>query len=318
MTASWEQRELTSHADANFMLDLGSDRRIDILAQRLPELVWLEANDRSASSFTEHVFASGLGATGHGGSQGFVMGDINGDHADEYVLTTGEGIFVVFIPDDFNRLPWHRIKITDDAPEEGVAIGDIDGDGLNDVIAWVGTGSGSNQLGWWKNPGPSTQSKAEFWSEHVIGLVDGAEGDRVSVADFDRDGDLDVVGTGTTNKESGSSLYWFSNPGPGTGRWSAHLIADDLGALNSMAVADLSGDGLPDVVTGEHRGLERVVVWQNESNAARWNAVEVDRGKESHLGTQLIDLDQDGDLDIVSIAWDGYQTVHLWRNDSNR
>jgi len=41
-----------------------------------------------------------------------------------------------------------------------------------------------------------------------------------------------------------------------------------------------------------------------------------DRGKESHLGALLADMDNDGDLDIVSAAWDNYQYLHLWRNDA--
>jgi hypothetical protein len=40
----------------------------------------------------------------------------------------------------------------------------------------------------------------------------------------------------------------------------------------------------------------------------------VDSGKESHLGARLVDLNRDGLLDIVSIAYDNFQTLHLWRN----
>ncbi len=42
----------------------------------------------------------------------------------------------------------------------------------------------------------------------------------------------------------------------------------------------------------------------------------IDRGKESHLGTLLFDLDGDGDLDMLSVAWDEYRFLHLWRNDA--
>ena len=42
----------------------------------------------------------------------------------------------------------------------------------------------------------------------------------------------------------------------------------------------------------------------------------IDHGKESHLGTLLFDLDGDGDLDILSVAWDEYRFLHLWRNDA--
>jgi hypothetical protein len=27
-------------------------------------------------------------------------------------------------------------------------------------------------------------------------------------------------------------------------------------------------------------------------------------------------MDNDGDLDIISAAWDNYQYLHLWRNDA--
>ncbi|MCI0585128.1 MAG: FG-GAP-like repeat-containing protein, partial [Chloroflexi bacterium] len=83
-----------------------------------------------------------------------------------------------------------------------------------------------------------------------------------------------------------------------------------------MDVADLNGDGRPDVATGEHRGSLKVTVWQNVNNGASWSAHTVGTGKESHLGTRLADLDRDGDIDIVSIAWDAYQYLHVWRNNA--
>ena len=43
---------------------------------------------------------------------------------------------------------------------------------------------------------------------------------------------------------------------------------------------------------------------------------EIDQGNECHLGTQLHDLDGDGDLDIVGHAWDAYRFPRLWRNDA--
>ncbi len=325
MKSEWKMIGLGEHLDSNVMLDVGLDGKIDIIAQRLPDLIWLEAKDRSATAFLEHVIATGIGTTGHGSSQGFVMGDITGDGVDDYVLTTGEGILALQIPGQPESLPWQPYKLTDNAPEEGLAIGDIDQDGWQDVIAWVGSGSGSNQLGWWQNPGTRNRSRQDSpltgdhaWVLHSIGSVEGTEGDRVAVEDLDRDGWLDVIGTGTTNQAVGSGLFWFQNPGNNLEKaeWERQAIVQDVGALNSMSAADLNGDQAPDVVTGEHRGLKRVCIWLNYEKATHWYPVEVDCGQESHLGTQLFDLDQDGDLDIVSIAWDDFRRVHIWRNDT--
>lgn len=315
MDGRWDEIELGSHVDANVMLDLQQDGKMDILAQRLPEIVWLKGTTTSGDAFKEHVIASGIGSTGHGSSQGFATGDINGDGLEDYVLTTGEGIFVLPLPKNPSQLPWERWKITDNAPEEGVAVGDINGDGWLDVVAWVGSGSGSNQLGWWQNPGPTNLADNSFWQLTLVGEVEGAEGDRVALGDFNEDGRLDIAATGTTNQAQGSGIYWFRNPA-GPKDWERHAIAEDLGALNSMSVADISGDHLPDIITGEHRGKKRVQIWTNTDQGARWNGYDVDTGKESHLGTQLVDLDRDGDLDIVSIGWDDFRHVHLWRNDT--
>ena len=51
---------------------------------------------------------------------------------------------------------------------------------------------------------------------------------------------------------------------------------------------------------------------------AGWGFTEhvVDRGKGEPLGRQVTDLNRNGDLDIVSIAWDDHKNLHLWRNDA--
>ncbi len=40
-------------------------------------------------------------------------------------------------------------------------------------------------------------------------------------------------------------------------------------------------------------------------------------GVESHLGARTVDLDGDGDREIVSIGWDAPQAIHVLRNDAN-
>jgi hypothetical protein len=62
---------------------------------------------------------------------------------------------------------------------------------------------------------------------------------------------------------------------------------------------------------------EKVIVYENDGKGT-FTARAVDQGIESHLGTQLADMDGDGDLDIVSIAWREPNYLHLWRNDAGK
>ena len=73
-------------------------------------------------------------------------------------------------------------------------------------------------------------------------------------------------------------------------------------------------DGDPDLILAEHRGAKTLSIWANTGYGAFAEQV-VSTGHESHLGGQTVDLDNDGDLDIVSIAWDASNEVHLWRNN---
>ena len=94
--------------------------------------------------------------------------------------------------------------------------------------------------------------------------------------------------------------------------------------MNNLDVGDVDGDDDIDLVTCEHTmpyqgkpapGGVKLEIWENDGRG-RFTAQVVDLEKESHLGAQFVDLDGDGDLDIVSIAWRDYQFLHIWRNDN--
>lgn len=87
-------------------------------------------------------------------------------------------------------------------------------------------------------------------------------------------------------------------------------------------------DGDIDIITCEHKmpwpgknekvkDDEELQIWENDGKG-QFTKHTVNNGKESHLGAQVCDLDNDEDLDIISIAWRNYQYLHFWRNDSNR
>src|SRR5215210_3182510 len=101
--------------------------------------------------------------------------------------------------------PWQRRSFGSWSPEAALDIGDLNRDGWPDVVMTVSEGAG--RISWFENPANPGRSR---WQERVIDLgpLDSAQG--VSLADLDRDGDLDVV---TSEIRGGGRLLVYRNLG---------------------------------------------------------------------------------------------------------
>ena len=69
-------------------------------------------------------------------------------------------------------------------------------------------------------------------------IADIRGGYAVAVADFDNDGRLDVV----ANSLGVAEVAWHENP-----TWERHVIVSDMPAIVNQAMADIDGDGIPEV-----------------------------------------------------------------------
>jgi len=165
---------------------------------------------------------------------------------------------------------------------------------------------------WFVNPG----DKSSNWPGKTVGPSDHAP-DRIVLADINGDGRVDVVVSEERypGKEPDANLYWYEQLAGA--EFKRHIIITEY-SLNNLDVADIDADADFDVITCEHKGPKGKFKLQIFENDGRGSFTEhiIDRGKESHLGARVADMDKDGDLDIVSIAWDNYKFLHLWRNDN--
>jgi hypothetical protein len=307
MTAKWKRVNLPSGHDALLYLDVDGDEFADLISMTSDgKVYWLEARDAAARSWRPKEIGA-LPEADHGiSSQGYKLVSMLGGPRPEIVLNEN-GLYYFQVPTKPNLGNWPMTKVAT-GTNEGIGYGDIDGDGLIDLVAC--DGRPNVNVAWYRNPGsPSGQ-----WKRHYLGKTD-TWCDRVEVADFNRDGRLDVAVAEETQsrKPASAKVFWFEGP-PHFGQpWKRHLIVAQY-TTNSMDVADMDGDGDPDLVTGEHRGSKKLSIWENDGKGNFTEHV-VDRGKENHLGARVFDLDGDGDLDIIGIAWDEYRFLHLWRND---
>jgi uncharacterized repeat protein (TIGR01451 family) len=128
---------------------------------------------------------------------------------------------------------------------------DLDQDGDLDAVS---TSESSDLISFWSNDGPGD---GLTWSRHDVGTINQAE--NAGFADFDGDGDLDVVGVGW--KDGGRVAWYRNNNFIGTS-WTKTEITITFNGAGSLAVADFDRNGLPDFAATAETA-DKVSIWLN-------------------------------------------------------
>ncbi len=177
---------------------------------------------------------------------------------------------------------------------------DADGDGDRDLLLSDRKGAGRGVY-WLENPGADRVGHAAVWEQHLLG-GDDHEVMFVTLCDLDRDNRDDVLAA-TFNSEMLLLRRPLGND------WSQLVIRNpyDIPYGKAVAVGDLNLDGKPDIVhTAETRGRRLLpgVSWMSSDSgnvAGPWKDHDVSRDVGSKFDlVELVDVDDDGDLDIIT------------------
>jgi len=274
------------------------------------ELLW--AQNDGAGNFT--VFTN-IPAGNTNYSEPFLAGLAGGDFGSGYQMainwngaeSTGSPVQMLTPPavENITTAMWSLVDISPDSAGEDLQAGDIDGDGDLDLFQGIN---------WLRNDGVGT------WTTFSTGITYVTTPDRAQLADFDRDGDLDaVVGQlGTGSNPNNSEFAWFAAPADPTQPWIRNVLATDITGSLSVFAIDFDFDGDEDIVVGEWRGDRRLIVFENDlCGTGNWTAQVIDDGAlnlEHHDGARVVDIDNDGDYDVVSNGWRNHLVPRIYEN----
>ena len=174
---------------------------------------------------------------------------------------------------------------------------DLDGDGDSDILFSDRTGPRSGAY-WLENPGAQHNRRQAPWEEHTVGAT-GREAMFLDLGDVNGDGCLDVV----VAAKPRDVLVFYQQPKGGWRETKLTLADKNLGDAKAVKIADLNGDGRADLVfTCEHADQDRTgAIWLEQQTRGQW----LQRPLGGTAGVkfdliQILDLDHDGDLDVIT------------------
>ncbi|HRR33094.1 MAG TPA: FG-GAP-like repeat-containing protein [Kiritimatiellia bacterium] len=310
----------------NLVVDVNKDGKPDILAA-----CWF--------SKTSYWYENTLGSSHNELWPEHVIDPLGNHETGTLVDIDGDGKALEFLPDT-NVTVWYepdlqtngqpgyvRRTISMDKAVFGTGVGDINGDGRPDVI---------RPNAWFEAP---KDIRKDTWKAHPIAL--GAKDGKVEhtaniiVFDVNNDGLNDLI-TSAAHKHG---IFWYEQRRDAAGNisWQQHLIDDTWSQSHYLAFADIDQDGNKEIVTGKrfmaHNGGDPdafgtpgVFYYRftpGPNPVFRKHVVTYDEGVSAGLNIVPVDIDGDGDIDLVTTGkWGGpvlYENrMTEWVSDDER
>ncbi|MFH1311774.1 MAG: SdrD B-like domain-containing protein [Candidatus Eisenbacteria bacterium] len=223
----------------------------------------------------------------------------------------------------FDQTPWYSVTPNEDI--FSVASGDVNGDSRNDVLSGLTSSSGKTlvwiTMGNGNNAGKLPSSPSSYF------ISSGSDILTTVLHDANIDGDLDAL-IGTKYFANQGRFEVWSNNGSGSFSHSGSDVYELagghlLGAVTSLAVGDIAGNGYNDVVLGTATGAYagKIEIFTSNGASGTYSYFTTIEATGEVNAVALCDMleDSDGDVDIIvgTSTGVGMGWVELWHNNSD-
>lgn len=228
------------------LADINEDGELDVIATAwsIGDVVYYQNLGGTPSTFSTTVIDDNLA-----GPLDFAAGDIDGD-GDIDIIVGHSSTSLQFYENNGSESFTEKIfsAILASVTSYGIHLEDIDEDGDLDFLV-----AGSSGLHYYESNGNDDPTFTRT-------TLQASSRNDVDVADFDSDGDKDIV----SSSEAPSGLVeWYENDGSES--FTVATVDSAVTYAWEIAAGDIDGDGNPDILVGSNQGIEW---WENAATVA--------------------------------------------------
>ncbi|HCN84860.1 MAG TPA: hypothetical protein DIT07_14770, partial [Sphingobacteriaceae bacterium] len=230
-----------SESFLNHAMDVNQDGWIDQVIIGYPgtPAVWYENPKKTESYWKKHELMKTVGV----GNESPAFVDVNGDGRTDILCADVGAKQIVWLSPPVTKgdTVWTRYPISaanipgTDRYSHGIGMGDINGDKRADIFI---------KTGWWEAPADRKQAN---WSFHPADF--GEDCSEMYAYDVNGDGYNDVISASAHHY----GIWWHEQVRDAQGNvtWKLHEISKAFSQTHGLALADMNGDNIPDLITGK-------------------------------------------------------------------
>ncbi len=276
-----------------YAVDLDGDEDMDILvaskgfSQNDGKIVWFENTDGLGNFGSQQIIT-----TLTNGAISVYAADLDGDGDMDVLSASFSDHKIAWYEnlDGLGNFGSQQVLTVSALSVRDVYAKDLDGDGDMDVLA---AAKQDDRIVWHEN----LDGLGNFGSQQIITtLTDGALS--VFATDLDGDGDMDVLSASFHDNK----IAWYENL-DGLGSFGAQqIITNNALSARDVYAADLDGDGDMDVLAAS-AAIDEVIWFENTDGQGNFGSEQIITNiANSVLSVFAIDLDGDGDIDVLSAS----------------